>query len=118
MKAIPATLSLTAFALAFNVYAHPSALSRQATTFPSSTKKGLSYNTASYTVGAASFRLYIVKLIATIQNAFNLEWVYNWGETINADTGTAADTGSLNAGVEFTPMLCVLYLVRLLIQLT
>ncbi|KZP11932.1 glycoside hydrolase family 128 protein [Athelia psychrophila] len=83
MKAISAALG--ALALASTVIAHPQPATRSS--FPSSTKKGLSYNTASYT------------------NAFNLAWAYNWGEEINSDTGTAADTGSLNAGVEFTPML-------------
>ncbi|KAF7966055.1 hypothetical protein HWV62_40244 [Athelia sp. TMB] len=83
MKAVSAALGVLAFAT--SVLAAPQAEARKS--FPFSTKKGLSYNTASYT------------------NAFNLAWAYNWGENPNADTGTAADTGSLRPGVEFTPML-------------
>lgn len=56
-----------------------------------------------------------IRLTVIVQNAFNLAWAYNWGEDVNSETGTAPDTGSLNAGVEFIPMLCVLYLVCLLI---
>lgn len=51
--------------------------------FPTSSKKGLGYNTASYT------------------DAFedSISWVYNWGDHQDTTTGT------LNAGVEFIPML-------------
>ncbi|KAK4699469.1 hypothetical protein P7C70_g6791, partial [Phenoliferia sp. Uapishka_3] len=49
-----------------------------------STKKGLGFNTASYT------------------NNFNLAWAYDWSSRVDATTG------KLNAGVEYVPMLLTL----------
>lgn len=44
------SIALGALALASIVIAHPRPVPRQSSTFPNSTKKGLAYNTASYTV--------------------------------------------------------------------
>lgn len=61
MKTI--SFALSALVFVSGVLAAPSVETRTANTFPSSTKKGLGYNTASYTV-RLSFRL--------VQNAPNL----------------------------------------------
>ncbi|KAM0748388.1 hypothetical protein T439DRAFT_291841 [Meredithblackwellia eburnea MCA 4105] len=55
--------------------------STSSSTSPKSVKKGLGYNTASYT------------------NNFDIAWAYNWAHANDAATGT------LNTGVEYVPML-------------
>jgi hypothetical protein len=72
------SLALAALASLSVGLAAPQPEERSASTFPGSRKKGLGYNTASYT------------------QAFNLNWVYDWGNN---------PSGTLNPGVEFTPML-------------